>query len=356
MTEQSLEQLHDLLNDAIEDGDLATMDDISQQIHEFEQGGSPEPASTETTVADAEQVDAEASSSPDADESQGTTETVKEEDKDEPEGILSKNGERVIPYKELEEARQRASDLESQVEQMRANPATPPAVQEQLERLTRLTETYESQIKAKGMEPKALPEEFKLDADKLKELEEFGTVGEVSTALAQQIEYLMGEVKGIKGAPQQETPNQEPPGVNSVDEVIAADADLTRWKDSDYAWDKAVAIDGYVKTLPEFAGKSFSERKDEVVRRTKLELGEATKPLPDQSPGKTAAEIVGGITDTPTSLSEIGGASARQEATFAQQTEGKSELEIANLMAERMARGERIDDLLLARQPRAELE
>lgn len=350
MTDQSLEQLHASLNDAIEDADLEAMDEISQQIHEFEQGGNPEDVSTEINVAEAEQVTDDASRGDDADEPKETTDEIKDEITDEPEekpdGVLSKNGERVIPYEQLEAARQRSIDLESQIEQMRDNPETSPEVQEQLGRLTRLVETYESQIKGSGMEPRPLPEEFRLDAAKLKELEEFGTVGEVSTTLAKQIEYLLGEVKEIKGSPKPVASEQEPVSANSVDEVIAADADLTRWKGSDFAWDKAVSIDGYVKTLPEFAGKSFSERKDEVVRRTKLELGEAAAQPSQQPPGKTAEEIVAGVTDTPTSLSEIGGATARQEATFAQQTEGKSEIEIASLMSERLDRGERIDDLL----------
>lgn len=343
MTEQTLEQLHAELDDAIEDGDLVKMDEVSQQIHDFEQGVLPE--SNETNVAEADETaDDDASRSDDAegeDKAEGEKKTEDPVD-DKPEGVLSKGGDRVIPYEELEKARQRAADLEKQVETMRTNPEIPVEVQDQLSRMTRLVETYEGQIKANGLNPKTLPEEFTLDADKLKELEEYGTVGEMAAELARQNQYLLGQIKDIRGASKPvEQPSAEDPNV-----IVQNDPDLSRWSQSDFAWSKATAIDGYVKTLPEFAGKSLSERKDEVVRRTKIELGETTATTQDKAPSKSADEIVKGVTDTPTSLSEIGGGSARQEATFAQQTDGKSELEIAQIMADRLARGERIDDLL----------
>jgi len=347
MTEQTIDQLHDALNDAIEEGDLGKMDEVARLISEQEQGSGGDTTETteETNVADGEEPDDAASRSEGEDGGK-----PKEEDEKKPEGVMSKKGDHILPYSTVEEAReaereakQKAADLEEQIKTMRENPEIPAEVQEQLTRMTRLVDNYEAQFKSSGMEPKPLPEEFKLDAEKLKELEEYGTVGEMAAALARQNEYLLDQIKDIRASTTKQ-PSKPVDKDNDPSAVVASNPDLTRWAKSDYAWNKMSEIDAYVQTLPEFVGKSLSERANEVVRRTKIELGEAAPPT--KTPGKSAEEIINETSSTPTSLSEIGGSGARQEATFSEQTEGKSDLEIAQIMQERMSRGEKIDDLL----------
>ncbi len=60
----------------------------------------------------------------------------------------------------------------------------------------------------------------------------------------------------------------------SIGEIIQSDPDLRRWNQDPLAWAVAQAVDAKLALKPEYAGRPFSERQAEVVRITRLRLGE----------------------------------------------------------------------------------
>lgn len=343
---KSNEDLDLELDDALEKGDLEAVEALMNAID----GDIPETDDEdEDDVSDLGDTGERNSDDPDkpGDDSASSSASEEEgsEETEKPEGIASKDGKRVIPYEELEKSRQEAVELKRELDELRGNPQTDPAVVAELDRLKRLTQVYEEQFAKHDLRPAALPEEFKLDADQLKELEEFGSVGQMVAALARQNEFLTQQIRTRQEAADPiESPKEAP-----AEAVIRADADLSRWVRSELAWGEVQKVDEYVLTLPEYAGKSLAERKDKVVELVKQRLGEAPKatPKPDpEKPRKSAEEIIEGSQRIPTSLSEIGGQASETESSFEERTAGKSDIDIAIELERELARGRKIDDLL----------
>jgi hypothetical protein len=332
-------------DEAIESG---SMDQIEAALAAEETALAP----TETdkpVVAEGETPEAIASSS--ASEEEGT----EQGEKADPEGVLSKKGDRVLPYSELTDSREaarlateKATALEAELETLRNNPSLDPALATELDRQTRLADALSQQVLAAGLKPQPLPEEFTIDPEKLKELAEYGEVGEVVAMLAKQNQYLMGRNKSpvAPAAKESVAPNSE------HSDVIASSPDLTRWADSKYAIGIVDEMDEYVKTLPEFQGKSLAERKDKVVELTKVRLGEAAAPT-KTNPADVAAQaeaLIAASGKPPTSLSEVGGANSADssEKTLGEQMQGMDAVDLAEFMDKQMRAGVSEAELLSA--------
>jgi len=327
---KTIDELNDELDMAIADGDIEMMDRIAAEMDALSNPElTPEP---KTDVVES-QDDTDASSSVD-------TEKPAQVD-DEPAQKGGKGDDRLVPLSEAKKARQEAAQyreeaatLKAQLAEMQSNPQTDPSVLAELDRFKRLNAVYEDQIKKHDLQPAQLPEEFRLDAEKLAALESYGEIGEVVAMLSRQNEILLGQINSTKQVKQ---PEKDP-----VMSAIEADPDLSRWFQSDLAWEEVQKVDRYLLTRPDYAGKPLSERTSTLVDMVKQRLGEAPKTT------KTADQIIRESQRKPTSLTDIGGVDSAAEASFAERTADKSETEIYLEMEKMLKSGKSIDDLLSA--------
>jgi hypothetical protein len=96
--------------------------------------------------------------------------------------------------------------------------------------------------------------------------------------------------------------------------------DLVHWESNDpQAWEEALKQDEILRTSSKWAGRPFSERFEEVARRVKAIMPEASIPKPKQAdPEQTKAEVRAKLENAParkpTTLSDIqGGANPASE-------------------------------------------
>lgn len=343
---KTIDDLNAELDSAIESGDMEEMDRIALEIESLSKPDAESTTENDVTDPEADSDDnAEADAAADADAtgdddgSSADQEKPNAEDEDKPEGVATKNGQGIIPYEALETARQEAAQLREQLEALQNNPQTDPALLEQLDLLQRKNALYEEQLKNNELQPEKLPEEFKFDAEALKELHEYGDLGKVVAALASRMEMM-----GQRGNQQQPASQAAKPTTDASDPqaIVDADADLSRWQRSGLAWEEVQKVDQYLQTLPEYSGKSLSDRVPKIRELVKQRLGEApAKPEPEPKPKKPVT-----VEQQPNSLSDIGGAAPNQDASFAERTADKSEIEIAEEMERLIASGKSIDDLL----------
>jgi hypothetical protein len=189
-----------------------------------------------------------------------------------------------------------------------------------------------------------LPEEFKLTAEMLADLDEYGQVGKVLGILAKQNEILMAGSKA-NGVSAAAAAQAAAPAAATEDPqaIVSADPDLSRWQRSELAWSEVQKADQYLKDRPEFAGKPLSARLEKINEMVRARLGEAPK-APAKAPAAAPARQV--KQQIPNSLSDIGGAAVNQDASFAERTADKSEQDIYAEMERQLAAGVSIDDML----------
>jgi hypothetical protein len=61
--------------------------------------------------------------------------------------------------------------------------------------------------------------------------------------------------------------------------AVAANPDLVHWRENDLeAWDQAMKVDEILRDSREWAKKPYSDRFDEVVRRVRAIMPEASNP------------------------------------------------------------------------------
>jgi hypothetical protein len=263
---KTFDELNDELDAAIESGDMEAMDSIEQQLAAFD---SPSSAKD---VAESDEDDGDA----DAPEEDDNGSSAVAEEAEEPEGVATKNGKGIIPYSELEKSRQETADLKAQLEQMQANPQTDPAIVAELERNQRLLALYQEQATKNDLAAPVLPEEFKLTAEMLADLDEYGQVGKVLGILAKQNEILMAGSKA-NGVSAAAAAQAAAPAAATEDPqaIVSADPDLSRWQRSELAWSEVQKADQYLKDRPEFAGKPLSARLEKINEMVRARLGEA---------------------------------------------------------------------------------
>lgn len=331
---KTMQDLELELDEATNTGDLDAVDRIYSEMETLEGGGAiaAKDVAESDGVGDDPELNADGSSA----------------SKQDDDTVDGKGDDRLVPLKEAKTARQEAAKyreeaetLKQQLEEMRSNPQVDPVVAAELDRLTRLTKVYEDQFTKHDLKPATLPEEFKLDAERLVELEGYGDLGEVVAMLARQSEFLSSQIRA-NATKQAEAPAKEDDDPRTA--AINTDGDLKRWNQSELAWSEVQKVDAYLATLPEFSGKPLSARIPKLKEMVKTRLGEpAGDPPPSNKSGKPD------ITERlPTSLTDIGGAAPNAEASFEDRFKDKSEIDMLPEIEKLLKSGKSIDDILEA--------
>ncbi|QKJ16221.1 hypothetical protein [Yersinia kristensenii] len=199
-----------------------------------------------------------------------TTQAATTEGTDKPKGILSKDGQHVIPYDVLVAERAEKQRL------VGSNQQTATELAEAKRQLAALTR----QINSAGMQPVPLPEKAQVTPEQINFIREnFPEMAAVLDTVVQKIDYLQ------QGQPAQAT---HQPSSNPVADAINAVPDLKSWQDQDPdRFTLAVHIDTNLQNDPAWKDKSLTERFVEVAKRTKAAYGESVEPV-QQEPDTTA--------------------------------------------------------------------
>lgn len=201
-----------------------------------------------------------------------TTQAAITEGTDKPKGILSKDGQHVIPYDVLVAERAEKQRL------VGSNQQTATELAEARRQLAALTR----QINSAGMQPVPLPEKAQVTPEQINSIREnFPEMAAVLDTVVQKIDYLQ------QGQPAE--PAHQSSG-NPVTDAINAVPDLKSWQDQDPdRFSLAVHIDTNLQNDPAWKDKSLTERFAEVAKRTKAAYGESVEPVQQEQAITTAA-------------------------------------------------------------------
>nr|WP_249192912.1 hypothetical protein [Yersinia sp. Marseille-Q3913] len=191
-----------------------------------------------------------------------TTTAATTESAEKPKGILSKDGQHVIPYDVLVAERAEKQRLAGTHQQTATELVE---AKRQLAALTR-------QINSAGMQPVPLPEKAQVTPEQINSIREnFPEMAAVLDTVVQKIDYLQ------QGQPAQAVTQ---PSGNPVTDAMNAVPDLKSWQDQDPdRFTLAVHIDSTLQNDPAWKDKSLTERFVEVAKRTKAAYGESVEPV-----------------------------------------------------------------------------
>ena len=231
--------------------------------------------------------------------------------------VLTKDGKHTIPYSELESARRQAA-----------------AARQQLDQLAREKQLLEQQLADANIQPKQLPEQVRFSPEQLAELESYGEIGQAVAVLAQQNAVLMEQLndRGITPAQAEEPHNP-----------FAANPDTNRWAQDDTSWGIVVNVNAALAADPNWASKSPEQRIPEIVRRTKLALGEAT----DLSLDRAAdAALQRAARTAPNSLTDVGGEVSGASKTTAERLADADMQDVEAFLQSQLDRGVPMDQAI----------
>lgn len=235
--------------------------------------------------------------------------------------VLNKSGKGTIPYEKHKELRVEVSTLRDQLQT--AQTATAEATKKLDELLatkaeattTKAKDAAESAIQAHmDVIETDMPELHQVltakDAKFQKELDAFRKQND---ELAKTLAEMKAEREETKRVTQQSIEEQ-------VAEAKDNNPDLTHWEANDpEAWDEALKQDEILRTSSKWGKKPYAERFDEVVRRVRAIMPEASETKKSANPEKTKADAKAKVETAParklTTLSDVsGGASPASEA------------------------------------------
>lgn len=215
-----------------------------------------------------------------------------------PEGILTKDGKAVIPYSQLESARQRAATAEA-------------LAKTQADELAAM----KTQLEAAGKPGEAAPDADMLTEEELQALEtDSPTLAKVIRAQQSSIRTLRDEVKTVSTAQQKQVATEEAEVKSELQSAIDANPTLATWQTAkdQTMWDEAARVDRMLRESPKYANASFEERFAKVVEMTQVAQGvtperrEETPLTPEQIRAAAKAKLDTAST-RPRSLSDIPG-------------------------------------------------
>ena len=295
--------------------DSGSLDDIDAILTALESGASDEQA----LAAIAESGDT--GSTPPADppgQSVVEPKPVEPVTEDVQPVIRAKDGVHEIPFSVLESERRAAA-----------------AMRQQLDDLNRRNALLEQQLTAADIKPKQLPENVRFSPEQLAELESYGDIGAAVATLAQQNAVLMEQLKG----------NPEVQPAAEPQNPFAQNADTLRWAADDTQWGVVETINAALNADPNWVGKSLDQRVPEIVRRTKLALGETTDASIDRA---ADAALQRAARVAPNSLTDIGGEVPGSTKTPAEMLENASMQDVQAYLEAQMAKGLTADQALAA--------
>ncbi|CQI96118.1 hypothetical protein [Yersinia rohdei] len=237
-----------------------TTEDTHAVVNTGDKNDEPTPGATTTAPAT---------------ETTAITQTATTEGNEKPKGILSKDGQHVIPYDVLVAERAEKQRLVGTHQQTATELAE---AKRQLEALTR-------QINSAGMQPVPLPEKAQVTPEQINSIREnFPEMAAVLDTVVQKIDYL-----------QQDKPAQvaNQPSGNPVADAMNAVPDLKSWQGQDPdRFTLAVHIDGNLQSDPAWKDKSLTERFAEVAKRTKAAYGESVEPAQPEQVTATPPAVI----------------------------------------------------------------
>ncbi|WGY45234.1 ATPase [Vibrio sp. ABG19] len=300
---------------------LAAAEGGEDEFADLNDGTADEPTGNETqgTTVDRSEGDTDAASPP---AEQDAT----------PEGILAKDQKHIIPMDVLEKERQENARLRKELEASNA-------ISEQYAKANRIIEARNKQLEELGVAPADLPEDIQFDDEKLASLkEDYPELADYFQALSNKIDGMVksGEVAGSTSDASQpaskEIAAQE--SSNAVDtEVQAAfqaNSDLTGWaSEGGQRWSMAQQIDDHLSSSPEWQGRSYAERFDEVSKRVRLAFGDEPKPTAQeaQKAAQQASDKAKG--SLPASPSELGNTNRPGNSDLMTRVENASAAELS---------------------------
>lgn len=254
MTEEELQILLNSGDPADIDKALAFMDENKEDVTAASSSGKP---STQQS-AKAEETDVETGSST--------------ADVDAQKGVQSKNGEHVLPYAVLEQARHDAQEAKRQLQLAQQQVADANTKAEHAEALQRQIALLEQQMEKAGLKPVKMDEALTLTDEELEALDEYGDVGAVSKKAARKVVALEAQVQELlkltKQLPAQPSaPVAASAAEESVYQAIAAVDGLDEVMRNPTLSTKAIAIDDKLQADPKWANKPMVERFGEVMRQ-----------------------------------------------------------------------------------------
>lgn len=220
--------------------------------------------------------------------------------------IQSKDGKRFMPYKALEQQRERAKTAEALARDL----------QSQLEELQGRSTKVNDFLKQKGIDPS------EIDAAQANSLTE-EELGQLDL-----IDPLVGKAVRLLSQRAPEVRQQPVPPVEDVNSIVQSDPYLSEWFKSDPdRWAHAEAIDAQLLTHPKFKDLSMRERFAQVVKQVREDFGDEAKEIPKEEPKPSAKEIAekkvaeAAAAAVPRSLSNIGNPPAAEKSLVEQLAE-----------------------------------
>jgi hypothetical protein len=226
-------------------------------------------------------------------------------DEDEP-VVLNKSGKGIIPYEKHKALRVENSVLREQLQAAQA-------ARSKLEDLMKQKDEARSKTDVAEADD-AIARHLETLKDDMPELHQvISAVLEGSRKQGEKLEQTLEELKREK----EESGRMTQLSVaEQVAEAKDDNPDLVHWESSDpEAWDEALKQDEILRTSSKWTDKSYAERFDEVVRRVRAIMPEASSPRKQPDPETIKAEAKAKLEKAParkpTTLSDIpGGAPA----------------------------------------------
>jgi hypothetical protein len=236
-----------------------------------------------------------------------------EGDNDKDPVVLNKSGKGTIPYEKHKELRVENSSLR---EQLQAAQTAQAEATEKLQAL--LKDKEEAKGKDVAVADDALAKHLESIKENMPELHTVITsVLDGSRKQGEKLEETLNELK-------REREEAQRANKQSVEEQVAEakenNPDLTHWEANDpEAWDEALKQDEILRTSSKWAKKPYAERFDEVVRRVRAIMPDASavkKPAdPEKQKTEAEAKVKAAPARKPTTLSDIqGGANPASES------------------------------------------
>ncbi|SET24900.1 hypothetical protein SAMN05216412_104158 [Nitrosospira multiformis] len=240
-----------------------------------------------------------------------------DESEDEP-VVLNKSGKGTIPYQKHKELRVENSALREQLKSAQG----------------KLDEFLMRKEEAKEVETVALDEKLKTHLEALKE--EMPQLHQVLSALLEgsrkQGERLEQTLRELEREKEESERTSQVSTAEQVAEAKDNNPDLVHWESNDPgAWEEALKQDEILRINTKWAEKPYAERFQEVVRRVRAIMPEASTPKKKSDPGMMKADVQAKLEAAPVrkpvTLSDIqGGANPASER---EQLESLSPFELA---------------------------
>jgi hypothetical protein len=226
--------------------------------------------------------------------------------------VHTKNGKGIIPYENHKALRVENSVLREQLQ----------AAQLENRKAVEKLETLLKQKDAGGTHGEVSDEALARHLETLKK--DMPEVHQVMTAVLEgsrkQGEKLEKTLDELRREREESARARQLTVEEQVAEAKDNNPDLVHWESNDpQAWEEALKQDEILRTSSKWAGRPFSERFEEVARRVKAIMPEASIPKPKQAdPEQTKAEVRAKLENAParkpTTLSDIqGGANPASE-------------------------------------------